>query len=77
MSRFLPRRDAAEYLRSTYGFGTSSMLARAAVNGDGPPYAKTRHRALYRPADLDKWALSRIEFPPGMEPVKNEGNDGP
>ncbi|WP_374309832.1 DNA-binding protein [Methylocella sp.] len=59
--QFLNRRDAGEYLTQKFGFGSYNTLMKLAVIGGGPPFARAGARVtLYRPEDLDSWALSRI-----------------
>jgi hypothetical protein len=59
--RFLRRIDAAAYVRRTYGFPCSRQwLAKLAVIGGGPVFRKAGRFPIYRPADLDAWAQSRI-----------------
>jgi hypothetical protein len=59
--RFLRRADAAAYVRRTYGFPCSRQwLAKLAVIGGGPVFRKAGRFPIYRPADLDAWAQSRI-----------------
>ena len=61
---FLRRHEAARYLKSRFGFGTSRTLAKLACVGGGPPFRKVGSRiVLYEPAALDAWALSRISGP--------------
>lgn len=57
---FLRRDQAAEYLAAKYGFGSKRTLAKLACIGGGPVFHKSGRLALYRPTDLDAWALSRI-----------------
>lgn len=59
--RFLNRRAAGEYLTQKFGFGTYYTLMKLAVTGGGPPFARAGARVtLYKPEDLDAWALSKI-----------------
>jgi hypothetical protein len=54
---FLCRKDALAYLRSKFGIGSKSEISRR----DGPPYwTAGSRRTLYRPEDLDEWALALI-----------------
>ena len=68
---YLRRDQAAEYLRSRYGFCTPKSLAKADCLGQGP----TRHAAgrmvLYKICDLDAWAQAKITpaNSPSAEPV--------
>ena len=55
------RRDvAAAYLKSRYGFGAARTLAKLATVGGGPPMFHAGRMVLYRKADLDEWAASKI-----------------
>lgn len=58
--RFLRRRLAGQYLKANYGFGSPAWLAKLATVGGGPVFRKAGKTVLYRPADLDTWALARI-----------------
>lgn len=59
--QFLNRRDAGEYLAQKFGFGSYNTLMKLAVAGGGPPFARAGARVtLYKPEDLDAWALSKI-----------------
>jgi len=40
VTHFLRRRDAAEYLVKTYGFGAERTLAKGVVTGDTPEFHK-------------------------------------
>jgi hypothetical protein len=62
--QFLRRKDAAEYLKTRYGFCSASMLALLAHQGRGPAFRKASSRVvLYEPAALDEWALAQISEP--------------
>ncbi len=60
---FLRRRDAGDYLKSKFGFGSGKTLAKLAVVGGGPPFRKAGAIVLYEPAALDAWALAKIGAP--------------
>ncbi|HEY8126373.1 MAG TPA: hypothetical protein VIF88_13255 [Methylocystis sp.] len=60
---FLRRKDAADYLIKTYGFGAERTLAKGVVTGDTPEYRKAGRIVLYTREALDKWALSKIGAP--------------
>ena len=62
-TQFMRRREAADYLRSKYGFGSSKTLAKAVVVGNGPEFRKCGRLVLYEPAALDEWAQSKISAP--------------
>ena len=60
----LSRRDASQRLLTVHGLSyTETTLANMATDGDGPIYRIIRGRALYMPADIDAWAVSRIGRP--------------
>lgn len=59
--RLLRRREAAEYVRETYGIPLqSSTLSKLAVVGGGPTFRRAGRIPLYDRADLDAWALSKL-----------------
>jgi len=60
---FLRRKDAAEYLTKTYGFGAERTLAKGVVTGDTPEYRKAGRIVLYTREALDNWARSKIGEP--------------
>lgn len=60
---FLRRKEAADYLKSKFGWGSWQTLAKLAVTGDGPVFRKLGKAALYAPSDLDEWALMKIGIP--------------
>ncbi len=62
-TKFLRRREAADYLRRRYGFTTPSSLAKFACCGGGPPFSYAGDLPLYRPSDLDEWAQAKISAP--------------
>lgn len=60
VKQYLSRADAAEFL-SEQGLPISaSTLAKLAVVGGGPPFAKFMSRALYQPEDLQEWAARKL-----------------
>ena len=62
--RYLGRAEAAQYVRSRYGFPCSRQwLAKLAVLGGGPIFRKAGRNPVYAPADLDDWAMARIGEP--------------
>jgi hypothetical protein len=61
--RFLRRDSAAEYLKTTYGFGAARTLAKGVVTGDTPEFHKAGRIVLYTREALDKWALAKIGKP--------------
>jgi hypothetical protein len=62
-TQYLRRKDAAEYLKSRYGFGSVSTLAKLAVFGGGPEFRKAGAMVLYEQSALDAWARARISGP--------------
>lgn len=58
--QYLRRKAAGEYLKSRYGFGSEKTLAKLATIGGGPLFHKAANAALYKPDDLDAWALAKI-----------------
>ena len=62
-SRFMRRKDAAEYLRAKFGVGSPATLAKLAVLGGGPTFRKNGRIPVYLAEDLDAWALSKIGAP--------------
>lgn len=62
-AQYLRRKLAGEYLKSKYGFGSEKTLAKLAVVGGGPVFHKAANAAIYKPEDLDAWALAKIGAP--------------
>lgn len=63
-AQYLRRKEAGEYLKNKYGFGSAKTLAKlACVSSDGPLFHKAGSAALYKPADLDAWAQAKISAP--------------
>lgn len=60
MPEYVHRKAAGEILKSIYRLGGSRMLARAAVNGDGPPYHRAGRAAIYNLDELHEWAKTRL-----------------
>ncbi len=61
--KYMRRREAGAYLRQKFGFGSARSLAIAASYGTGPLFHKAGKAALYEPAELDRWAVSKIGEP--------------
>jgi hypothetical protein len=63
--RLLSRGEAATYLIKTFGFGSTSTLAKLAMGGKSGPIFKKwgRQRCYYAVEDLDRWALSALSGP--------------
>jgi hypothetical protein len=59
-AQFLRRKQAGEYLKAKFGFGSEKTLAKLACIGGGPEFCKAGTAALYEPAKLDEWALAKI-----------------
>lgn len=62
-AEYLRRKAAGEYLKSRYGFGSERTLAKLACVGGGPLFHKAANAAIYKPEDLDAWALAKIGAP--------------
>lgn len=62
-AHFLRRKAAGEYLKEKFGFGSEKTLAKLASVGGGPEFRKGFGAALYEPAKLDEWALTKIGEP--------------
>jgi len=61
--RFYRRREAGEYLKKTYGFGSYQTLCKGAVTGDSPVYQKAGKIVVYTKEALDRWALNKMSAP--------------
>jgi hypothetical protein len=62
--RMLRRREAAKYLRETWGVPCAEKtLAKLAVIGGGPSYRVYGRIPLYEQAQLDGWVSSRLSAP--------------
>ncbi len=61
-ARLLRRKDAAEYVATTYGFPCSpkTLAKLACVSSDGPPFRMAGRIPLYPQDGLDAWARSKI-----------------
>lgn len=59
-TQFLRRKNAAEYLKEKYGFGSERTLAKLACLGGGPAFRKAGSIVLYEQEKLDEWALAHI-----------------
>jgi len=63
-ARLLRRADAAEYVRTRYGFPCSKQwLAKLVTTGGGPVYMKAGKFPVYAVEDLDAWAQARLSAP--------------
>jgi hypothetical protein len=62
-AQYLRRKNAGDYLKTKYGFGSEKTLAKLACVGGGPTFHKAGPAALYEPAALDERALSKIGAP--------------
>lgn len=58
-TKYLRRREAADYLKARFGFGSTAWLAKLAVIGGGPVYVKNGSMPLYTKAELDQWMMIR------------------
>jgi hypothetical protein len=61
--QYLRPADAADYLKSRYGYGAVRTLAKLRVIGGGPAFHRSGRLIVYEPAALDAWALSRLSVP--------------
>ncbi|WP_036285631.1 hypothetical protein [Methylocystis sp. ATCC 49242] len=61
--QFLRRKQAGEYLKSKYGFGSEKTLAKLATVGGGPLFRRAGKAVLYEVESLDIWALRKISAP--------------
>jgi hypothetical protein len=62
--RKLTRAQAAQRIREQHGQPcTAATLATKAWNGSGPPYCLAAGKTLYDPADVDRWAATRVSKP--------------
>jgi hypothetical protein len=57
---YLRRRQAAEYLKDRFGFGSERTLAKLACIGGGPEFRSAGRIPLYDRASLDAWAQAKI-----------------
>jgi hypothetical protein len=62
-AQYLRRKQAGEYLKAKFGFGSEKTLAKLACIGGGPEFRKAGAAAIYEPPKLDEWALSKIGEP--------------
>lgn len=62
-SRFLTRAEAADYIIGRGLPCTKLTLQKLASTGGGPVFRRFGTRAVYQPADLDKWIESKLSAP--------------
>ncbi len=62
-AQYLRRKQAGEYLKGKYGFGSEKTLAKGAVTGDTPLFRKAGRVVLYEIDALDAWAQAKIGEP--------------
>ncbi len=62
-AQYMRRKEAAAYLKTTYGFGSVRSLAKGVVTGDSPVYQKANRIVLYTREALDAWATAKIGAP--------------
>jgi hypothetical protein len=61
LRRMLRRREAAKYLRETWGIPCAEKtLAKIAVIGGGPPFVRFGRVPLYDAETLDIWVRSKL-----------------
>ena len=61
--QFLRRKQAAKYLKETYGFGAERTLAKLATIGGGPEMVYAGRIPLYWLEGLDAYALAKLTGP--------------
>ena len=74
MSKWLTRKEAAEYLRDRIKVGSVSLLNKLAKTGEGPRFYSSGKTTLYSPSDLDAWVEGRLRAnvtPTVVEPSEN------
>jgi hypothetical protein len=60
----LRRREAAQYVRETYGVPCAEKsLAKLAVVGGGPTFRRYGRLPMYDPEHLDEWVRSKLSQP--------------
>lgn len=63
-ARYLRRRDAAAYLKQTWGLRCSEQtLANYATRGSGPEFQRYGRDVVYHLPKLDDYARSRLSAP--------------
>lgn len=62
-TRFLDRREAAQYLTDKGLRFSRTTLQKLVTTGGGPRYRLFGNRAVYDPADLDSWIASKLSAP--------------
>jgi hypothetical protein len=63
-ARYLRRRDAAAYLRDTWGLRCSEQtLANYATRGNGPIFQRYGRDVVYSTTSLDEYAQARMSAP--------------
>lgn len=62
--RYMRRKEAAEYLRKTWGVSvaTATLMKMASVGGD-PVFQRFGRWPVYTPEALDDWARARLSRP--------------
>ncbi len=62
-SKYLRRKEAADFLKLKYGLGTARTLAKLATVGGGPAMTYFGRIPLYSEETLDAWAVGRLDKP--------------
>lgn len=57
---FFRRKQAGDYLFTTYGVCSPHALGRLASVGGGPRFHKAGRLAIYKKSDLDAWAAEKL-----------------
>ncbi len=58
--RYIRAREAARFLQSNFGFGSTSSLAKERCLGGGCPFHKIGRLVVYTEAELTAWATAKI-----------------
>jgi hypothetical protein len=70
--QFLRCKDAGQYLKRRYGFGSERTVGKLACVGGGPVFRKAGSAVIYEPAALDAWALEKISEPRASSSVRGD-----
>jgi len=62
-SRYLDRREAAEYLAARGLRVAKNTLQKFATIGGGPAYRRFGGRVVYLSSDLDNWIAAKLSAP--------------
>lgn len=62
-AKYLNRTEAAQYLTERGLRVAKTTLQKMVTTGGGPEYRRFGHLAVYLPADLERWAESKLTAP--------------